>query len=90
MYNGSTILPCVTIFVIHKQCLIRAHCSIVTVLCICSKLLHSAIAKVERSGENLSMAYMRCVTCQTLTGQVVWQVVRRDGDQVDGKWMVDA
>jgi hypothetical protein len=24
--------------------------------------------------------------CQTLTGQVVWQVVRRDGDQVDGKW----
>jgi hypothetical protein len=25
-----------------------------------------------------------------LTGQVVWQVVRRDGDQVDGKWMVDA
>jgi hypothetical protein len=31
MYNGSTILLCVTIFVIHKQCLIRAHCSIVTV-----------------------------------------------------------
>jgi hypothetical protein len=29
-----------------------------------------------------------CLTCQTLTGQVVWQVVRRDGDQVDGKWMV--
>jgi hypothetical protein len=28
--------------------------------------------------------------CQTLTGQDVWQVVRRDGDQVDGKWMVDA
>jgi hypothetical protein len=27
MYNGSTIVPCV----IHKQCLIRAHCSIVTV-----------------------------------------------------------
>jgi hypothetical protein len=24
------------------------------------------------------------------TGQTVWQVVRRDGDQVDGKWMVDA
>jgi hypothetical protein len=23
--------------------------------------------------------------CQTLTGQVVWQVVRRDGDQVAGK-----
>jgi hypothetical protein len=21
---------------------------------------------------------------------IVWQVVRRDGDQVDGKWMVDA
>jgi hypothetical protein len=32
MYNGSTILLCVTIFVIHKQCLIRAHCSIVTML----------------------------------------------------------
>jgi hypothetical protein len=32
MYNGSTILLCVTIFVIHKQCLIRAHCSIVTVI----------------------------------------------------------
>jgi hypothetical protein len=32
MYNGSTILLCVTIFVIHKQCLIRAHCSIVTVV----------------------------------------------------------
>jgi hypothetical protein len=31
MYNGSTILLCVTIFVIHNQCLIRAHCSIVTV-----------------------------------------------------------
>jgi hypothetical protein len=31
MYHGSTILLCVTIFVIHKQCLIRAHCSIVTV-----------------------------------------------------------
>jgi hypothetical protein len=29
--NGSTILLCVTIFVIHKHCLIRAHCSIVTV-----------------------------------------------------------
>jgi hypothetical protein len=27
------------------------------------------------------------VTCQTSTGQTVWQVVRRDGDQVDGKWM---
>jgi hypothetical protein len=27
--------------------------------------------------------------CQTSTGQIVWQVVRRDGDQVDGKWMVD-
>jgi hypothetical protein len=26
----------------------------------------------------------------TLTVQVVWQVVRRDRDQVDGKWMVDA
>jgi hypothetical protein len=25
-------LLCVTIFVIHKQCLIRAHCSIVTVV----------------------------------------------------------
>jgi hypothetical protein len=24
--------------------------------------------------------------CQTLNGQVVWQVVRRDGDQVAGKW----
>jgi hypothetical protein len=39
MYHGSTILLCVTIFVIHKQCLIRAHCSIVTVVqpvyCIC-------------------------------------------------------
>jgi hypothetical protein len=32
MYNGSTILLCVTIFIIHKQCLIRAHCSIVTVV----------------------------------------------------------
>jgi hypothetical protein len=32
MYNGSTILLCVTIFVIHKQCFIRAHCSIVTVV----------------------------------------------------------
>jgi hypothetical protein len=31
MYKGSTILLCVTIFVIHKQCLIRDHCSIVTV-----------------------------------------------------------
>jgi hypothetical protein len=31
MYSGSAILLCVTIFVIHKQCLIRAHCSIVTV-----------------------------------------------------------
>jgi hypothetical protein len=30
MNYGSTILPCVTIFVILKQCLIRAHCSIVT------------------------------------------------------------
>jgi hypothetical protein len=30
------------------------------------------------------------LTCQTSTGQIVWQVVRRDGDQVDGKWMVDA
>jgi hypothetical protein len=30
MYNGSTILLCVTIFVIHKQCLIKARCSIVT------------------------------------------------------------
>jgi hypothetical protein len=28
--------------------------------------------------------------CQTSTGQIVWQVVRRDEDQVDGKWMVDA
>jgi hypothetical protein len=34
MHNGSTILLCVTIFVVHKQCLIRAHCSIVTVLSI--------------------------------------------------------
>jgi hypothetical protein len=31
MYNGSTILLCVTIFFILKQCLIRVHCSIVTV-----------------------------------------------------------
>jgi hypothetical protein len=31
MYNGSTILLCVTIFVIHKRWLIGAHCSIVTV-----------------------------------------------------------
>jgi hypothetical protein len=31
MYNGSTILLCVTIFVVHMQCLIRAHCSIVPV-----------------------------------------------------------
>jgi hypothetical protein len=31
MYNGSTILLCVTIFVIHKQCLIMAHCCLVTV-----------------------------------------------------------
>jgi hypothetical protein len=30
MYNGSTMLLCVTIFVVHKQSLIRAHCSIVT------------------------------------------------------------
>jgi hypothetical protein len=31
MYNGSTIVLCVTIFVVRKQCLIRAHCSTVTV-----------------------------------------------------------
>jgi hypothetical protein len=31
MVNGSSILLCVTIFVIHKQCFLRAHCSIVTV-----------------------------------------------------------
>jgi hypothetical protein len=29
MYNGSTILLWVTIFVVHKQCLIWDHCSIV-------------------------------------------------------------
>jgi hypothetical protein len=28
--------------------------------------------------------------CQTSTGLDVWQVVRRDGGQVDGKWMADA
>jgi hypothetical protein len=32
MYNGSTMLLCLTIFVVHKQCLIRVHCSIVTVI----------------------------------------------------------
>jgi hypothetical protein len=36
-------------------------------------------------------ARLKTVTlCQTLTGQDVWQVVRRDGGQVDGKWMADA
>jgi hypothetical protein len=33
MNNGSTILLCITILVVHTQCLIRAHCSIVTVHC---------------------------------------------------------
>jgi hypothetical protein len=32
MYNGSTILLCVTILVVYKQSLIRAHSSIVTVI----------------------------------------------------------
>jgi hypothetical protein len=28
--------------------------------------------------------------CQISTGLDVWKVVRRDGGQVDGKWMADA
>jgi hypothetical protein len=43
MYNGSTILLCVTIFVVHKQCLIRAHCSIVTVPSTLKKYMHKKL-----------------------------------------------
>jgi hypothetical protein len=47
MYNGSTILLCVIIFVIHKQCLIRAHCSIVTVIYRRQHFLPAAINEVD-------------------------------------------
>jgi hypothetical protein len=47
MYNGSTILLCVTIFVIHKQCLIRAYCSIVTVAATFNKFAHKFSVKLH-------------------------------------------
>jgi hypothetical protein len=46
MYNASTILLCVTIFVVHKQCLIRTHCSIVTV----ATLFYNNCAQYPQSG----------------------------------------
>jgi hypothetical protein len=58
MYNGSTILLCVTIFVIHKQCLIRAHCSIVTVIMSTSSMRRIRGGLKKRCTKNMGLIFL--------------------------------